>query len=70
MLLMQINNYTKKIKESHLNCMYHSMTAFEKQIRQVDNAKDLDVVMPMYKLIEYSGYYSKTSKTLKEESTG
>ena len=46
------------------------MTAYEKQIRQVDNAKDLDVVMPMYNLIEYSGYCSKTSKTLKEESTG
>ena len=27
---------------------------------QVDNAKDLDGVMPMYNLIEYSNYYSKT----------
>ena len=27
---------------------------------QVDNAKDLDVVMPMYNLIEYSDNYSKT----------
>ena len=29
---------------------------------QVDNAKDIDVVMPMYNLIEYN--YSKTSGSL------
>ena len=28
---------------------------------QVDNAKDIDIVMPMCKLIEYSDNYSKTS---------
>ena len=28
---------------------------------QTDNAKDIDVVMPMYSLIEYSDNYSKTS---------
>ena len=27
----------------------------------VDDAKDLDIVMPMYDLIEYSDNYSKTS---------
>ena len=27
----------------------------------MDNAKDIDVVMPMYNLIEYSDNYSKTS---------
>ena len=26
---------------------------------QTDNAKDIDVVMPMYNLIEYSGNYFK-----------
>ena len=31
---------------------------------QVDNAKDLDVVMPVYNLIEYSENYSKTSGSL------
>ena len=31
---------------------------------QVDNAKDLDIVMPMYNLIEYSDNYSKTSESL------
>ena len=32
--------------------------------RQVNNAKDLDVVMPMYNVIEYSAKYSKTSESL------
>ena len=27
---------------------------------QIDNAKDIDIVMPMYNLIEYSDNYSKT----------
>ena len=31
---------------------------------QVDNAKDIDIVMPMYNLIEYSNNYSKTSASL------
>ena len=31
---------------------------------QIDNAKDLDVAMSMYKLIEYSHIYSKTSRSL------
>ena len=31
---------------------------------KVDNAKDTDVVMPMYNLIEYCSNYSKTSGRL------
>ena len=31
---------------------------------QVDNAKEIDVVMPMYNLIEYSDNYLKTSRSL------
>ena len=31
---------------------------------QIDNAKDIDIVMPMYNLIEYSGNYAKTSGSL------
>ena len=31
---------------------------------QIDNAKDIDIVMPMYNLIEYSDNYSKTSGSL------
>ena len=33
---------------------------------QIDNTKDLDVVMPMYNLIEYSDNYSKISGSLWE----
>ena len=31
---------------------------------QIDNAEYIDVVMPMYSLIEYSDTYSKTSRSL------
>ena len=33
---------------------------------QIDNAKDINVVMPMYNLIKYSDNYSKTSTSLWE----
>ena len=32
---------------------------------QVDNAKDIDVVMPMNNLIEYSNNYLKTSRSFR-----
>ena len=31
---------------------------------QVDNAKNIDIVMPMHNLIEYSDNYAKTSGSL------
>ena len=31
---------------------------------QVDDAQKIDIVMPMYNLIEYSDAYSKTSESL------
>ena len=31
---------------------------------EIDNAKDIGIVMPMYNLIEYSDIYSKTSGSL------
>ena len=31
---------------------------------QIDNAKDIDIVRPMYNLIEYSNNYAKTSGRL------
>ena len=33
---------------------------------KVDNAKDIDMVMPMYNSIEYSDNYSKTSGSLSQ----
>ena len=32
--------------------------------KEIDHAKDIDVVMPKYKFIKYSGNYSKTSGRL------
>ena len=32
----------------------------EVNITQVDDAQDIDIVMPMYNLIEYSDVYLKT----------
>ena len=32
--------------------------------RKIDNAEDLDVVMPMYNLLEYSKNYKKTTGSL------
>ena len=31
---------------------------------QIDNVKDIDVIMPIYNLMEYSDNYSKTSGSL------
>ena len=31
---------------------------------QIDNAKDIDVVMPLHNLIEYSNNYLETSESL------
>ena len=41
---------------------------FESKINntEIDNAKDIDIVMPMYNLIEYSDNYSKTSGSLQQ----
>ena len=32
--------------------------------KEIDNAQDIDIVMPMYNLIRYSNNYSKTSGSL------
>ena len=46
------------------NCAPFTNCISEINNTQIDNAKDLDVVMPMYNLIEYSENYSKTSGSL------
>ena len=33
---------------------------------QIDNAKDIDIVIPMYNLIEYSDNYSKRSRSFSQ----
>ena len=56
------NNTNKKV-------IFKNCAAFTKCISRInntdiDNAQDIDIVMPMYNLIEYSDNYSKTSGSL------
>ena len=44
------------------NCAPFTNCISEIYNTQIDNAKDIDVVMPMYSLIEYIDTYSKTSE--------
>ena len=46
------------------NCAPFTNCISEISNTQRDNAKDIDKVMPMYNLIEYSDNYSKTSESL------
>ena len=46
------------------NCAPFTNCISEINNTQIDNAKDIDIVMPMYNLIEYSDNYSKTSGSL------
>ena len=54
-----------EIKILHLKTMYHLLTRFQKiNGLKIDNPEDLDVVMPMYNLLEYSKNYRKTTELL------
>ena len=53
------NNTNKKVLFK--NCVPFTNCISEINNTQVDNAKDIDIVTPMYNLIEYSDNYSKTS---------
>ena len=53
------NNTNKKV--IFINCAQFTYWISEINNTQVDNAKDIDIVMPMYNLIEHSDSYSKTS---------
>ena len=46
------------------NCAPFTNCISEINNTQVDNAKVIDIVMPMYNLIEYSDNYAKTSESL------
>ena len=55
--------------EKNKGVTFENCTSFTDCIReinntQLDNAKDLDVLMSVYNLIEYSDNYSKTSESL------
>ena len=46
------------------NCAPFTTCISEINNTQVDNAKDIDIIMPMYNLIEYSNNYAKTTGSL------
>ena len=46
------------------NCVPFTNCISEINNTQVDNAKDIDIIMPMYNLIEYSDNYAKTTESL------
>ena len=46
------------------NCAPFTNCTTEINNTQIDNAKDIDIVMPMYNLIEYSDNYAKTTGSL------
>ena len=46
------------------NCAPFTHCISEINNTQVDNAKDIDIVMPMYNLIEYSDNFAKTTGSL------
>ena len=56
------NNRNKKL--IFKNCALFTNYIREINNTQIDNAKDIDIVMPIYNLIEYSDNYSKTSGSL------
>ena len=56
------NNTNKKV--IFKNCAPFTNCLSEINNIQIDNAKDIDIVMPMYNLIEYSDNYGKTTGNL------
>ena len=56
------NNANKKV--IFKNCAPFTNCISEINNTQIDNAKDIDIVMPMYNLIEYSDNYAKTTGRL------
>ena len=56
------NNANKKLVFK--NCAPFTDCINEINNTQIDYAKHIDVMMPMYNLIEYSGNYSKISGSL------
>ena len=56
------NNTNKKVMFK--NCAPFTNCISEINNTQIDNAKDIDIVIPMYNLIEYSDNYAKTTGSI------
>ena len=59
----------KRLDERNKGVIFKNCAPFSKCISginntDIDNAQDIDIVIPMYNLIEYSDNYSKTSGSL------
>ena len=57
-----VNNINKKV--IFKNCAPFTNCISEINNMLIDNAKDIDIVIPMYNLIEYSDNYAKTTGSL------
>ena len=57
-----VNNTNKKV--IFKNCAPFTNCINEINNTQIDNAEDIDIVMPMYNLIEYGDNYAKTTGSL------
>ena len=64
LLLLKYQTMQEKTKALHLKIMHHLSTGFQINGVQIENAEDLDVVMPMYNLLEYSANYRRTTVSL------
>ena len=58
------NNNNNNRKVIFKNCAPFTNCISEINNTQIDNAKDIDIVIPMYNLIEYSDNYAKTTGSL------
>ena len=63
------DDVAKRLDERNKGIIFKNCAPFIKCISRInntdiDNAQDIDIVMPMYNLIEYSDNYSKTSGSL------
>ena len=59
----------KRLDERNKDVTFKNCAPFTKSISRInntdiDNAQDIDIIMPMYNLIEYSDNHSKTSVSL------
>ena len=67
--MQENDDATKRTDEIGKGVTFKNCAPFTKCISRInntdiDNAQDIDIVMPMYNLIEYSDNYSKTSGSL------
>ena len=68
-LVQEMNGVARWADERDKGVTFKNCAPFTKCISRInntdiDNAKDIDIVMPMYNLIECSDNYSKTSGCL------